>query len=347
MTAAEQGPRGDRSTPAEASSATRSAQSDVAPRSRVRRIFSGSKDLARIAYRDLEHIPERLTLYAMERLSEPSREWARTAQETQPETPRAELAETLRIDSARVARIDGAISGTPFLIALVPGYLTYLWQEMRMTLRIACLYGRDPADLETAAEMLALRAVHPDVDSARAALIAVRDTPIPERLPHRRSLRMWVRSGYLLLVFGGFLSPSNTEPRSGVVAWLRTVFGLLVGAAIWAITWILPLSFMVAMAWGCESHARELGRRALFFYDGEAETVVAAISHAERRQDRGHSRRATIRAVALFLSVAIPIAFVAYVNHVRSEVGITWLPAVGALVALSLVIATAVVSSRR
>ena len=51
--------------------------------------------------------------------------------------------------SAHVARIDGAISGTPFFIALVPGYLTYLQQEMRMTLRTAALYDRDPGNLRT------------------------------------------------------------------------------------------------------------------------------------------------------------------------------------------------------
>ena len=57
----------------------------------------------------------------------------------------------------------------------------------------------------------------------------------------------------------------------------------------------------------------------------------------------GRSRRA----VALFLSVAIPIGFVGYAQHVRHTAGINWLSALGVLVALSLVIATAVISSRR
>ena len=59
---------------------------------------------------------------------------------------------------------------TPFLIALVPGYLAYLREEGRMVLRTAALYGRDPRELETTAEVLALRGVHPTVDVARAAL---------------------------------------------------------------------------------------------------------------------------------------------------------------------------------
>ena len=89
------------------------------------------------------------------------------------------IAEELRTQSAHVARIDGAISGTPFFIALVPGYLTYLQQEMRMTLRTAALYGRDPRDLRTSAEMLALRGVHPDVETAEAALNSVREKGSP------------------------------------------------------------------------------------------------------------------------------------------------------------------------
>ena len=108
-------------------------------------MFSGSRDLARIVYRDPEHVSERLTLYAADRLADPSRDWARSARSARPETHPAQIAEELRTQSAHVARIDGAIAGTPFFVALVPGYLTYLLQEMRMTLRTAALYDRDTA----------------------------------------------------------------------------------------------------------------------------------------------------------------------------------------------------------
>ena len=240
------------------------------------------------------------------------------------------------------------MTGTPFLIALAPGYLTYLYQEMRMTLRTAALYGRDPRDLKTAGEMLALRGVHPDVEQAEAALIAVQNTPMPDRPTRRRSLRTWVHSVYLLLVFGGFMSPSTAEPLKRPV-WdrVRAVFSFLVAAVIWVMTWVVPFTFMIMMAWGCETHARGLGRRTLVFYDGEAASASAAIALAARRRDRGHDKRAVLRAVALFLSVAIPLGFIALVNHYRQTVGFNWVVALGALVALSLAIATAVISSRR
>ncbi len=314
---------------------------------RIRRVFSGSRELVRIVYRDPEHVAERLTLYACDRLGDNSSEWAQRVREARPETPRAHLAEELRTQTAQIARIDGAISGTPFFLALVPGYLAYLWQEMRMTLHTAALYDRDPSQLQTAAEMLALRGVHPNVDAAQKALIAVRDTRIPDRPTERRSLRTWVQSVYLLLVFGGFLSPSAAKPETGAKARVRAVLSTLVAGAIWVTTWVLPVTFMIVMAWTCETHARQLGRRALVFYDGEEASIAAALALADQRRDRGHDRRAIVRAAALFLSLAIPIAFIGLVIHYRNTVGINWLVVPGSLVALSLVIATVVVSNRR
>jgi len=316
-------------------------------RSRIGRVFSGSRELVRIVYRDPEHVAERLTLYVADRYGDASREWAQSARSAQPDTPRALIAEELRTRSAQVARIDGAVSGTPFLIALVPGYLTYLLQETRMTLRTAALYDRDPRSLQTAAEGLALRGVHPSVESAEAALNKVRDQQTPDRPEQRRSLRTWIHSVYLLLVFGGFLSPSSAKPTGGALERVKTVFSILLGIGIWVTTWVLPVTFMIMMAWGCETHTRQLGRRALVFYDGEEESVSAAIAAADKRRDQGHDKRSILRTLALFLSVAIPIGFIAYVDHVRSTVGVNWLGALGAVVALSLVIATAVISSRR
>ncbi len=310
-------------------------------------MFSASRELVRIAYRDPEHVAERLTLYVADRHGDASREWALSARSTQPDIPPAVIAEELRIHSAQIARIDGAISGTPFFLALVPGYLTYLLQETRMTLRTAALYGRDPGSLRTAAEGLALRGVHPSVESAEAALTEVRKKKIPERPAERRSLRFWVHSIYLILVFGGFMSPSSAKPMEGAADRIRAVFSVLLGVGIWVTTWVLPVTFMIVMAWGCETHTRQLGRRALIFYDGEEASTQAAIATADKRRDAGHDKRAIARTLALLISIAVPLGFIAYVDHVRKTVGVNWLGALGAVVALSLVIATAILSNRR
>lgn len=217
-----------------------------------------------------------------------------------------------------------------------------------MTMRTAALYDRDPRALRTAAEMLALRQVHPNAERAEAALVSVKETPMPEHPTERRPVRTWVNSVYAVLVFGGFLSPAaGKPPKQGWVDRIRAAASLLLGVAIWITTWVLPVTFMILMAWGCETHARQLGRRALVFYDGEAASVTAAVALAQRRRDRGHDTRTILRGVALLLSLVIPIAFIAYVDHERKTVGFNWLGALGALVALSLVIAIGVIANRR
>jgi len=316
-------------------------------RGRVRHTLSGWRRLARIAYRDPEHVAERLTLYGAQNLGKPSLDWAQRVREERPEVDPAVVAEEVRTQSAQVARTDGAISGTPFLIAFAPGYLAYLWQKGRMVLRTAALYGRDPRDLETSAEMLALRGVHPTVDVARAALLEVRDVPLPVKPAARRPLSTWVRSGYVLLIFGGFLSAPSEEREKAAHPWLKATFGFLFGASIWAFTWVFPVSFMIVMAWGCETHARQLGRRGLIFYGGEAGSAQAAIAAARERQDRGHERRNIVRTAFLALSVAVPIIFVGYVIHLGKSTDIGWLAAIGALAAASVVLATTVIASRR
>lgn len=301
----------------------------------------------RIVYRDPEHVSERLTLKAVQRLGEPSLAWAERKLAASPAAHPAVLADELRGQSARVARIDGAIAGTPFFIALVPGYLSYLWQEALMVLRIAALHGRDPRDLRAAAELLALRGVHPTVDAAETAVLLANATPLPDKPDRRRPVRHWVRSVHAVLVFGGFLSARADRATPRKHGKLLVVGGLIVGAVSWIVTWVFPLTFMLLMAWGCESNARDLGRRALAFYGGGEATAQAAIAAARSAHDSGHEERRVLRTVALVLSIALPIAFVAYADRIRNRTGVNALSAAGALVALSLVIATTVVARRK
>ena len=139
----------------------------------------------------------------------------------------------------------------------------------------------------------------------------------------------------------------DAERANTVRARLRAFLAMAFAGAIWLTTWIVPVTFMVAMAWACEVHARQLGRRTLAFYDGSAATTEAAIAVTDSGHEPGHTRRQIVRSAILVLSIAIPIGFVAYANHVRQSTGINWLAAIGALVALSLVIAASIAGSRR
>jgi hypothetical protein len=314
---------------------------------RVRHTVSGWRRLLKIVYRDPENVCERLELYMTQTHGADSSAWADRVREDRKGVPRAAVAEDLRIESARVAAIDGAVSGTPYLIALVPGYLAYIRQQGRMLLRTAALYDRDPRALETAAELLALRGVHPTVDAARSALVAVRDVPMPEKPAARRPWRTWVSSIYELGVLGGFLSAPTDKRKTGAHAWLKTAIGALFGLVVFVITWVFPFTFMISMGWGCDSSTRALGQRALTFYDTKPGSAQAAIAAAKQQRETGRNRRQVVRAALLVLSVAIPIAFISVVVEEHQSVGITPLTAVGALLALGLVITTTTIATRR
>ena len=87
---------------------------DSAPAGSRRRIghtLSEGWHLAVVAYRDPEHVAERIALNSTHSLGEPSLEWAQRVREEREGVPRAVIAEQLRTDSAKVAAIDGAVAG--------------------------------------------------------------------------------------------------------------------------------------------------------------------------------------------------------------------------------------------
>jgi hypothetical protein len=286
-----------------------------------------------------------MTLCASHRLAEPSREWLLKIRRSHADRDRLEIAKDLGSQSARIARIEGAVAGTPFYVALIPGYINYLWQEIRMTMRLAVLYGGDPAALRTAAEVLALRGIYPSVDAAEAGLAAVEGARLPPKPEKRRPVRLWIESVRRLLVFGGFLSPSRGTPRRGVLPWVRDAAALLAGVAVWVVTWIFPLTFMIAMAWGCHTHSRRLFKTALDHY---AQERVPRQSPRERAAGlRQHTRRDVAHGVALSFSIAIPIGFLVYATYVRNHVGLNAISGLGVLVAVSVVLAASVYGARR
>ena len=110
---------------------------------------------------------------------------------------------------------------------------------------------------------------------------------------------------------------------------------------------MLPLTFMMLLAFSCERDARDLARLAQFYYDGQAPDPGSAIPLAGALRGVGHRRNRLLRSLALVVSVAVPVAFVAYAEHVRNTTGVGWVSALGALVGLSLVIAVTVVARSR
>jgi hypothetical protein len=320
---------------------------DAGPWARARRSLRVPGALVRLVLRDPHHVPERLTIYTVDRQADAARDWASQRRAAQPDTPVVALAEDQRRRTVSTARIDGAISGTPFFIALVPAYIAFLQQEVRLHLRVAALYGHDPADPRVAADFLVLRSVHRDAGRAQAELEAVRATPVPP--PARRTpLKSWYRAVMNVLVLAGFIGPP--DENKGSLTWFQKVVRAVqfaVAGLIWAMTWVLPLTFMIVMSWACESDARRFGARVTAHY-GDPD---AALEVAKARGDRkaGGNRAVNVaRGALVVLSVALPLALVAAtVANGKGPLGVNVPEATGALVALALVIGVTVAATRR
>jgi hypothetical protein len=317
------------------------------PWARARNSLRVPGAVVRLARRDPHHIPERLTIYSVDRQADRAREWARRAREAAPESIPAVLADGQRRRTISTARIDGAVAGTPFFIALVPAYIAFLRQEVRFHLRVAALYGHDPADPTVAADFLVLRGVHEDAEQAQAELELVRATPLPAA-GARTPLKSWYKAIVSILILAGFLSPPEDEAARQPTRWEKVMRAVrfVVAGLIWALTWILPLTFMIMMSWACESDARRFGQRVTTRYGEEGDDIAIAMATADRKAG-GHLALSVARGALVVLSVAIPVVFIAgAVANGKGPLGVNVPDALGALIALALVIGVSIAALR-
>jgi hypothetical protein len=289
---------------------------------------STARELLRVLRHHPRHLPERLAVFAVERLGEPTREWAKshTADET----------ERLKRDTVLVSRIDGAVSGTPFFVALVPAYVAFLWAQARMVMRIAALHGRDPSAPAMAAELLALRGVYPTVADAAAALARI-GTESPDA-GRRDRVVAWALLVRRILVLAAFASSRDPDHKSSRA---RQAFMLAAGGAIWVLTWVFPVSFMIVMSWGCESSTRALASLAIDYYSHTDLHGTRRLERGRIEHDPGRERRSTVRTALLAVSLAVPLVLIGFAVS-KPYHDVRWLKLVAPLVGLSVVIALAV-----
>jgi hypothetical protein len=69
-----------------------------------------------------------------------------------------------------LARRDGAITGSSFYVGMPSAMAMIYCHRLLLVLRIAALYGREPADAARAAEMLVFQGRYADMETAAAAL---------------------------------------------------------------------------------------------------------------------------------------------------------------------------------
>jgi hypothetical protein len=87
-----------------------------------------------------------------------------------------ELARMAKRRHAALARYGGAATGVGGLLTVVPDIVMLAWIQSRLVFFIAAAYGYDPRDPMRPAELLVLRDLYPDPQTARQALDGIGKT---------------------------------------------------------------------------------------------------------------------------------------------------------------------------
>jgi len=88
----------------------------------------------------------------------------------------AELARMAKRRHAAMARFEGAATGVGGFITFVPDVVGLAWIQSRLVFFVAAAYGFDPLDRMRPAELLVLRDLYPDPETARHALDGIGKT---------------------------------------------------------------------------------------------------------------------------------------------------------------------------
>ncbi|MGC4859763.1 hypothetical protein [Micromonospora sp. DT41] len=202
-------------------------------------------DFRAVTARVLDHpgfAPELLALAAVPALGPGAAEWAERLRARYPDAPADGLARLATRRYVGAAAAGGATAALAGLFAPVAELVSVLWTQSNLVLHLAAAYGQDPAHPDRAVDLLVLTQVHPDPESARAALAAAQAAgdPVEEAWP-RAAEAAWRLAAPLTAQAGGWLA-------------LRLASRLLPGAAV------------LAAALGDSAAAERLAARAVAAY---------------------------------------------------------------------------------
>ena len=118
---------------------------------------------------DPARAPEHVALAAAERHAPAAAAWVEERKRTYAHSP-AELAQMAKRRHATLSRFGGAATGVGGIVTMLPDLAAAAWIQSRMVFFIAAAYGYDPHDPMRPAELLVIRGLYPDPQSAREAL---------------------------------------------------------------------------------------------------------------------------------------------------------------------------------
>ncbi|WP_196255810.1 hypothetical protein ACN26Y_08395 [Micromonospora sp. WMMD558] len=163
-----------------------------------------------VARRVLDHpgyAPELLALAAVQGVGPRARDWAERLRSAYPKATGDGLARLATRRYVRQAGVGGAAAALAGVFAPVAELGAVLWTQAGLVLHLAAAYDRDPTHPDRAVELLVLTQVHPDEDSARAALRAARAADGPGEAPWPRAVEAaWRLAAPLAAQAGGWLA---------------------------------------------------------------------------------------------------------------------------------------------
>jgi hypothetical protein len=187
--------------------------------------------------------PEHVALAASEQHAPAAAEWAAEKRGRLAVSDR-DLARMAKRRHAAMARLEGAATGVGGFLTVVPDVVLLAWIQSRLVFFVAAAYGFDPHDRMRPAELLVLRDLYPDPETARRALDgigkSVAEAYMGTKLEHGREQAMLSR----LLRFVGKRTASRAARR------------------------LIPGIGMVFNAAANEKDTRALADRAISFYGG-------------------------------------------------------------------------------
>jgi hypothetical protein len=126
---------------------------------------------------DPARAPEYIALAASERHAPAAAAWIADRKSRYAHTP-AQLAQMAKRRHASLARFGGAATGVGGFVTLIPDLAAAAWIQSRLVFFIAAAYGYDPYDPMRPAELLVIRELYPDPQTARRALDGVGTTVV-------------------------------------------------------------------------------------------------------------------------------------------------------------------------
>jgi EcsC protein family len=185
--------------------------------------------------------PEHIALAASERHAPAAAAWVEERKRMYAHSP-SELAQMAKRRHASLARFGGAATGVGGIVTMLPDLAAAAWIQSRLVFFIAAAYGYDPHDPMRPAELLVIRELYPDPQTARRALDGV-GTTVAEAYAGSRLQREEALAARLARFVGRRLT--------------RRIAGRLI-----------PFAAIAFNAIGNERETRALADKAIKFYGG-------------------------------------------------------------------------------